>query len=266
MGTFTKKLLALLVSAVLLLGLLAGCGNEKAPAGETAEETAGNTPQAAVLSGMLVLSAQASFKIGYDQEGMVMELSGANEPGETIAATYTDFAGKSCNTVVKELLAAVADATLLREAKNIVVKLAMGSALPSETFLDGIANAAAEAVADNACTGSVVAIGLDSLDEEGYINAETAQNLLKNQLGVTSFDSYNGDTTPRNDFYTVYVKAGAVEGTYLIDAVTGLITETVMEETGEPEYIEDEEFDPSFEEEIQETLDEDVEVPIPEEA
>ena len=245
MHTLTKKLLALALSAVMLLGLLAGCGSEKAPA---AEPTGNHTPKAPILSGMLVLTAQASYKIGYDQEGMVMEISAANEAAEAIVADYTDFAGKSTATVVKELLTATAKATLLREAKNIVVKLAIGSQLPSEAFLDTIAHDAANAVAENSATGSVVVIGLDGLDEEGYINAENAQALLKNQLGVTAFESYNGDTTPRNNCYTVYVKAGDVEGSYLIDAVTGIITEAIGDEVDEPDYIEDEEFDASFEE------------------
>lgn len=260
MHTFTKKLLALMLGAVLLLGLLAGCGEQKAPA----KETVGNdTPKEAILSGMLILTGQASFKISYDQEGMVMEIGAANEDAEAIVSAYTDFAGKSTSTVVKELLTATAEATLLRGAKNIVVKLAIGSQLPSETFLDGVANTAAEAVADNGATGYVVAIGLEDLDAEGYINAENAQALLKNQLGVTEFELYNGENTPRNGCYTVNVKAGDVEGSYLIDAVTGIITETVDEEPAEPEYVEEEEFDAAFEE-TSPVMDEDVEADVPE--
>lgn len=260
MHTFTKKLLALVLSALMLLSLLAGCGGEKAPAQETIGT---NTPEAPVLSGMLVLTAQASFKISYDQDGMVMEIAAVNEEAESIVAGYTDFIGKSTSTVVKELLTATAEATLLREAKNIVLKLAVGSQLPSETFLDGIAKDAAEAVADNGATGYVVAIGLEGLDAEGYINAENAQALLKNQLGVTEFELYNGENTPRNDCYTVYIKAGDMEGSYLIDAVTGIITETVDEEPAEPDYIEDEEFDAAFEE-TSPVMDEDVEADVPE--
>lgn len=256
----TKKFIALILGAVMLLGMLAGCGE---PATEP-EQSKTPHSQSPILSGMLVLSVQAAFEISYDQNGMVMELNSANEEGEAIVSAYTDFAGKSCSAVVKDLIAATAEATLLRNARNVVLKLAIGSQLPTETFLESLANDAATAVADNSGTAFVVAIGLDGLDEEGYINAENAQNLLKNELGVTAFDSYNGDTTPRNDCYTVYVKADGVEASYLINAVTGLITEIVDEEPAEPDYIEEEELDPSFEEEAEETIDEDVEVEIPE--
>ena len=137
----TKKLIALFLGAVMLLGLLAGCG-ETAP---SSKQTEAPGPAIPVLSGMLVLSAKASFKISYDQDGMVMELAGANEDGSAIVEEYKDFLGKSCSTVAKELIAATAKATLLREATSIVVKLAVGSQLPSETFLDSVARAVATA-------------------------------------------------------------------------------------------------------------------------
>ena len=241
----TKKLLALILGAVILLGLLAGCG-------ETASDpTPSKTPVNTVptLSGMLVLSAEASFKISYDQNGMVMELTASNDPATEILEGYTSE-GKSCDTVVKELLTATAEATLLRDAHNIVLKLAVGSDLPSETFLTGLEKSAAEVAAANASAAKVFAIGLDGLDAEGYINAENAQALLLNQLGVEKFDSLNGDASPRNDCYTFSVVYGGEEGHYIIDAVTGLIEETVVDDSeGEPEYIEEEEFDTSFEEE-----------------
>ena len=255
MKTFIKKSLALMLGAAVLLGLLAGCGTHAADPGKTGSPSA----QAPELTGMLVLTANASFKISYDQDGMVMEVAAGNEEAAAIVESYTDYIGKSCSTAVKELLAATAEATLLRSAKNIVLKLAVGSRLPSETFLDGLAHDASTAVADNGASGFVVAIGLDALDEEGYINAETAQNLLKNQLGVTEFDSYNGDTTPRNGCYTVYVKAGEVEGAYQIDAVTGIISEIIEEESAEPDYVEEEEFDSVMEEVEDEIVDEDEE-------
>ena len=58
----TKKLLALVLGAVMLLGMLSGCGNTNA------KPTTNNSPLVPTLYGMLVLSAEASFKISYDQD------------------------------------------------------------------------------------------------------------------------------------------------------------------------------------------------------
>ena len=248
----TKKLIALVLGAVMLLGLLAGCGETAS----TPKETQPAGPSVPVLTGMVVLSANASFKISYDQDGMVMELSGANEDGEAIVAEYKDFTGKSCSTVAKELIAATAEATLLREAKNIIVKIAVGSQLPSETFLESVANEVSTAATENASTAQVVTIGLDALDADGYINAETVQTLLQNELGVEKFDSYTCDSAPRNGSYTAYITAGEVSGAYMIDAVTGLIVETADEDYTEPEYVEEEDFDASFEEDVSDYIEE----------
>ena len=250
----TKKLLALILGAVMLLCLLAGCG-ETTPSPSTSKTPVNTVP---TLSGMLVLSAKASFKIAYDQNGMVMELTASNEDATEILSGYA-FEGKSCDTVVKELLTATAEATLLRDAHNIVLKLAVGSMMPSETFLTSLEKSATDVATANSSAAAIVAIGLDGLDAEGYISLENAQKLLMNRLGVEKFDSFNGDTSPRNDCYTFSVSYGEENGNYIVDAVTGLIEETSMEEaSGEPEYIEEEEFDTSFEEVVEEPIDENI--------
>lgn len=258
MTTFTKKLLALLLGAVMLLGLFAGCSDEKVPEKETVKS---DPPvQTATLHGMLVLSAQASLNISYDQAGMVIDITGGNDLGSVVAAGYENYVGKSCDTVVSDLIAACAQERLLRDATSIVLKVATGSQLPSDTFLDNLSKTAATAAAENGSSAPVVAIGLDGLDADGYINAAYAQTLLKNHLGVTDFDRYNGDTFPRNDCYTISVQYGDQLGSYTIDAVTGLISEVVEEDSENME----EDFDPTFEEEIEETIDEDPEADIPE--
>lgn len=251
MTKFTKKLLALLLSAVMLLGLFAGCSDETVPEKETTDTK--QDFQISTPYGLLVLSTQASLNINYDQAGMVIEVSGRDDFGIAVAKDYQNYAGKSCDTVVKELITACSEEGYLRDASSIMLKLAFGSQLPSETFLDDLSKTAAVAAAENGSSAPVVAIGLDGLDADGYINAANAQILLKNALGVSEFDSYNGDTSPRNDCYTITVQYGDTWGCYNIDAVTGLISEVTDEDPGESEYIEDE-FDPSFEEQLEETI------------
>lgn len=258
----TKKFLALILGAVMLLGLFAGCSDETVPEKETTDTK--QDFQVSTPYGLLVLSTQASLNINYNQAGMVTEVSGRNDFGIAVAENYKNYAGKSCDTVIKELIAACSKEGYLRDATSIMLKLAFGSQLPSETFLDDLTKTAAAAAAENGSSAPVVAIGLDGLDAEGYINAANAQILLKNALGVSEFDSYNGDTYPRNDCYTVTVRYGDAFGVYDIDAVTGLISEVIEEDNGESEYIEDE-FDPSFEEQVEETIEEDVETDIGEE-
>ena len=186
MKNFTKKILALAMGAVMLLGLLAGCSEETVPAKETTPET--KNYLTAALGGRLVLSAEASVMIDYDQNGMVLEVIPYNDYGITITEDYTGYQGKPCTTVVKDLIDASAKECFLRDASSIMLKLAKSSGLPTETFLDDLAKVAATAASENGSSAPVVTVGLDGLDNEGYINAEHAQILLKNHLGVTELD------------------------------------------------------------------------------
>ena len=255
-----KKLIALLLVSVMLVGIFAGCSNT-----ESQPTTQNNHPSVPILSGMLVLSAQVSFKIGYDQNGMVMEVTGNTDEATALLDKY-DCTNKTCATVVKELLVATAEATLLRDAHNIVLKLAVGSALPSENFLDSLAKVASETAAENGSAAYVLAFGLEDLDAEGYISLENIQKLLLNHLSLSKFDSFTGDTSPRNDCYTITVTYGETTGYYSIDAVTGLISELSADEmSGEPEYVEEEEMEEQFDEEFIEPEEDMVEETTPEE-
>lgn len=258
--TTVKKLLAALLSAVLLLCALAGCSSEPASQTDPAGETQSISDPIPV--GMLVLSTEASLKISYDADGMVLDVVGMNDHGIVLADSYTNYLGKSCADVVKELIAAAADAGHLRTSvKNIVIKLAVGSSQPGSHFLDTLeteAKTAAEAVGSAA---AVTVIDTTMLDENGYINLDTAKALLMNQLGVTALDAYYGSDAPTGDCYICTVEVDGVESSYSIDAVTGLIADATEEELmGDSEYIEETEYyDPSSEEIYEEVYDEDYE-------
>ena len=254
-----KKLLALVLSAVMLLGMLSGCGNE------TPKQTdPDNTSSVPTLAGMLVLSTAASFKITYDSEGMVMDVTGANDDGTMLANKY-ECLGKSCSTVVKELIAASGEAGKLSgDVKNIVLKLAVGSTLPTELFLDVLTGDAETAAKEAGSSAVVTAIGLDGLDADGYINYESAQLLLCNQLGAEKFDSIHGDTAPHNDIYLLTVTIGDVQSSHNIDAITGLITEASDEEpTDDSGYTED--TTPAPDEDLPEESEKDIDVPVEDE-
>lgn len=237
----TKKLFSLLLSIALLLSLLCACG-------ETGKKPSGNLNTAPTVCGMLVLTTQTSATITYDTDGMVTEVEDAGG--------YKDFLGKSCSTVVKELLTANKPEP---DTKNIVLKVAVGSQLPTEFFLESLGTdleKTAEAIGTSA---KVTVIGLDGLDAEGYINAEIAKALLLNQLD-TADASVSTGSTPYNGFYTFVVTADGISTVYNVDAVTGLISidETFEEDINQEETIPSEGMEEIPFDEIIETTPEEV--------
>ena len=253
-----KKFLAVLMSAVLLLGILAGC-NADQPAGTDTTDGAVSTPMAA---GMLVLNANASVNISYDDDGLVLDVEGIDDDGSSLAGEYTDYLGKSCSEAVCDLIGnSKVVGYLSNEANYVMIKLAMDSALPGATFLETIQKDAEAAIAQAQSNAKLVFLTEENLDDEGYINLESAKQLLLAHLALESFDTLDGTTEPINGVYGFAVTAGALEGDFMVDAVTGVVFEGQLEgissgdeqldeevdniDTTEEVFVEDETTDPT---------------------
>lgn len=276
--TTLKKLLAILAAAAMLVCVLAGCGDQAAPAqtgsadGQNQDGTATGQDQTGSVdnasTGKLFFSTEAAIIITYDADGMVMAVQGINDYGIILVDEYTDYEGKSCADVVKELISASVDAgNLSPDVKNVVLKLAKGSVQPGTNFQETIGNEAQSALDAEGSSAKLTLIDVTDLNEDGYICLDTAKALLMNQLGVEKLDAYYGSDTPTNGAYICTVDVGGVESSYSINAVTGLIAEATEEELlGDPEATEpSQEYEYPYEGEATaevEPTDTDIEVPL----
>ncbi len=252
-----KKIIALILSVVLVLGLLAGCGNE--PAKQTDPATQDSLP-----AGMVVLSAGAAVSITYDAEGLVLEIAGASEEGEDLIQDYTGYVGKTCAVVSKELIDAAAKAGFLTaDTKNIVIKQSIRSELPGTHFLETIETEVKTAAEAAGAKAVITVIDESKLDENGYINLETAQALLCNELGVEKLDQYYGAQTPTDGVYICTAEIAGKQTYHHIDAITGLIQDATDEELL-GETTDETEIPEEVDEEtpVVEDPEEDIEVPV----
>ena len=125
-----RKLFATVSSlAVAATVLLAGCG---APAQEGT---------ALKDTGVLTLSVNPEIQIEYNGDGKVIALTGRNDDGKGIVEAYTDYIGKNCDDVLKDLIVEINEAGFFVDdidgnKKNIVLQLEPGSVLPSDDFLE----------------------------------------------------------------------------------------------------------------------------------
>ena len=271
--TYVKKFLAVLASAAMLVGILVGCGNQSAAeqtGSGTADDTGNNIP-----AGMVLLSTEAAINITYNADGMVLDVEGINDYGFILADGYTDYTGKSCADAVTDLITASSDAASLSpDVENVILKLSKGSAQPGTNFLETLGTAAQSALDSIGATAKLTLIGVDDLDEDGYISLDIAKALLMNQLGVDKLDAYYGSTSPSDDAYICTVDVGGVESSYSIDAVTGLISEAtdeeLMNDPAATDPAEEHTYDPEEEvgngendmDEIVESDDTDIDIPL----
>lgn len=182
-----KPLLAGLL--LLAMGLLAGCGADSSTSDHAA-------------SGYLMLRVNPEICVEYDQQGLVVKLTGRNEDGEQIAAGYGDYQGKPCEAVVDELIQRISQAGYFAEDKTksgaapIVIQIAPGSVLPKDDFAAVISRQAQDTVDQLQLHTPVIAIGTDDYDaayeREGrpspYINLQKAEEIALAQAGVAVND------------------------------------------------------------------------------
>lgn len=257
--TTFKRMLAALLVAVMALCVLTGCNKEP----EQTEPQNIGTP---LPVGMFVLTAGASVNVSYDVDGLVVKIDGNNENGINLSDAYTDYLGKPCADAAKELiLAASKGAYLTANTRNIVIKQVIGATLPGSHFLETIENAVKDAAAEVKSNAVITLIDSEKMDENGYINLETAQVLLCNELGVEKLDAYYGQSTPTDDHYICTAEVGGKQTHHSVDAVTGIIAtptnaELMGESTDEEEILPD--YDEEYEDEI---IDAPVEEELPEE-
>lgn len=229
-----KKILAVLMSAMLLLGILAGCNAEPAATDPT------NKVSTPIAAGMLVLNAEASINISYDADGLVLNIEAADDNGSIVAGEYDAFLGKTCTDAVCDLITgANRSGFLTEESTYIMIKQALGSALPGSTFLETIVKDAEATLAAAGLDAVVILVTEENLDENGYIDLETAKALMLAYIARDSFDTLDGTTAPIDGAYGFAVTVGDMEGHYIIDAVTGDVFEGELEGAFEDPELDD---------------------------
>ncbi len=229
----TRRKLAAAVSSLAMAAivLLTGCGNSAESSVPAAEETA---------AGAIILSVNPEIRVEYDREGLVTEITGANDDGKAIVASYPDYIGKDCQTVLNELVAEINEAGYFVDEidgnkKNIVIQLEPGSLLPSESFLTDISTGAQGAVKELKLGSGIVTISDDDYDDayekdgqpSKYITLAKAQEIALTQAGVKAADAKFEDKEFDHDdgtpVFELEFTAGGVEYDYDVHAVTGKV-------------------------------------------
>ena len=238
------KLFGLALAAALSLTALTACGSstgtQPLPSGSDPSAPPSDAANGSV--GTVLLSVNPEIEMDYDEAGNVVALTGLNEDGKAVLASYTGYQGKPCTTVVGELVDEINaggyfDATIDGHEKNIVLKLERGSEYPNDQFLNQLAEAVRLVVEADQIGSQTVALDGDDYDDtygdKGYINAAAAQNILSTQLGRDDIQFVEKEYDLDDGDYEVEFVMDGVEYEYEVNAVTGKVTEMDMDH---PDY------------------------------
>ena len=230
------KLFGLALTAALTVTALAACGG--APQTEALPDNTSSAPlvqeDPAGSVGTVLLSVNPEIEMDYDEAGNVVALTGLNDDGRAVLSGYTGYEGKACTTVIGELVDEINaggyfDTTIDGNEKNIVLKLERGSRYPSDQFLNELAEAVRLVVEADQIGSQTVTLDDDDYDDayadQGYINAQAAQNILSTQLGRDDIQFVEKDYDLDDGEYEVEFVMDGVEYEYEVNAVTGKVTE-----------------------------------------
>ena len=230
------KLFGLALTAALTVTALTACGG--APQTEALPDNTASAPlvqeDPAGSVGTVLLSVNPEIEMDYDEAGNVVALTGLNDDGRAVLSGYTGYEGKACTTVIGELVDEINaggyfDTTIDGNEKNIVLKLERGSQYPSDQFLNELAEAVRLVVEADQIGSQTVTLDDDDYDDayadQGYINAQAAQNILSTQLGRDDIQFVEKDYDLDDGEYEVEFVMDGVEYEYEVNAVTGKVTE-----------------------------------------
>ncbi len=216
-----KKNYLTVVAAILVITLLlTACGTQP-------------TVQNGAV-GTILLSVNPEIEIGYDRQGLVVEVEGVNEDGRDILLHYTDYEGKTCAQVTSELVQLIYDAGCFQleldgNPKNIVVKLEEGSAYPNDAFLTEVADSVRTVVNNQGGKSDTMVVDRKDLNEKGLIGLEKAKELVLAQLNLEEASFTDKEYELDDGVYELEFTENGVEYEYDVDAKTGKILKSEKE-------------------------------------
>ncbi len=250
-----RKILAIFLVAVVILGVLAGCGKKKTATNDTAETTVETTLAKDELAGILLLNVGGAVEILYNVDGAVLSVAGFGTNGIELAKEMDTAVGTTCQQTVRTLTEKAVNLGYVDEnTKVVVLKQGIDSILPTKDFLDKCVSEV-QALVENA---KIVKIATDDLATNGYISLEAAEKLLKTYLNLSGDVTFDGPMKAIGSKY--YLSTQYLDDIvyYSVDASSGAIAvcpkddfEMVVEFGFLPEEIEtnntdEETVDPEF--------------------
>lgn len=213
-----KKMIAWMLALVTLLGVLSGCGAQTANPTETTQQPT-ETANPILTTGTLYVAFGAALEITYDQSnGNALTLIGTNEAGKVLAEAKQDQLNKGCVYTLRSILRYAITEGLLRDAKTVTIRIGPEERLPSDDFLEVIAQDCQLLIDEELAGLDMVVLNWDRFDDMGDLTYEAAAELAAKYLEVEAAE-ITGEEVAVNGTFTFT----AGDRSCTVDAFTGLV-------------------------------------------
>ena len=221
-----KKITTLLLTLVVIM--TTGCGAKSSS--NAALPAASSELVGSNAIGSILLSINPEIKIDYDDKGIVISLEGKNEDGKKVLEEYTDYEGKSCETIVDELVKKIyADGYFEKKVdgheKNIILKLEDDSLYPDDAFLKNLEQKLQDTIKECNLTSSPILVEKKDLDDKGLITLEKAKEIVLTQLGLSSAEFTKAAYDPEDNTYEMKFTVDGITYEFEVNASNGKVLE-----------------------------------------
>ena len=120
-------------------------------------------------TGQIILSVNPEIAVHYNKDGLVTNIEGVNDDGKIVVSNVSDYIGRNCRDVVKDLVKQINEDGHFVANENgihndITIHVVPGSHLPNEKFLNNITDDVRQTVSEMNLNTNVVVRG----GESGY--------------------------------------------------------------------------------------------------
>ena len=221
-----KKLTTLFLTLVVIR--TTGCGIQSSS--NAALPAASSEPVSSNAIGSILLSINPEIEIDYDDKVIVISLEGKNEDGKKVLAEYTEYEGKSCETIVDELVKKIhADGYFEKKVdgheKNIILKLEDDSLYQDDAFLKNLEQKLQDTIKECNLTSSPILVEKKDLDDKGLITLEKAKEIVLTQLGLSSAEFTKAAYDPEDNTYEMKFTVDGITYEFEVNASNGKVIE-----------------------------------------
>ena len=199
---------AIVLVAIILIIIFSG---KKTPPAQ-------NPDEAYTAVGYIYFTFDSEMRIGYNNQGQVVSVTSVNEAAGRILAGYTDFGQMDCAAAVTDLTGIILENSN-PAYKAIVLTQEWGSVSPSDTFMADLQQSVQQAIPEY----TVIAIGADALDAEGYLKFEDADAILRAALSLPADLKFPSAKIHMSELYDFTVPINGQNIEYRVNAKTGTV-------------------------------------------